>query len=147
MSAHKHAIVFHDSTEISFILAMFVICEYKQWLACTSYNMYAFLSSHLSLQYIVLFIICRGHLSRCVTPLVFMPAYCLRCWNDCVLRCSLKVLLFSFNVNLNTEEKTLYMQYYHNCTISLVHTVPDFSPGVATVWTPRPTDKDRIESG
>ena len=29
------------------------------------------------------------------------------------------------------------MQYYHNCTINLVHTVSDFSPGVATVWTHR----------
>jgi len=77
-------------------------------------------------------------LSRCVTPLVFMSAHCLRCWNDYVQRCSLKLLLlFSLNVNLNIEEKTLYMQYYHNCTISLVHTVSDFSPGVATVWTHR----------
>jgi len=29
------------------------------------------------------------------------------------------------------------MQYYHNCTISLVHTVSDISPCVATVWTHR----------
>jgi len=67
-----------------------------------------------------------------------MPANCLRCWNDYVQPCSLKLLLlFSLNVNLNIEEKTLYMQYYHNCTINLVHTVSDFSPGVATVWTHR----------
>jgi len=26
-----------------------------------------------------------------------------------------------------------------NAFLSLVHTVPDFSPGVATVWTPGPT--------
>ena len=32
MSAHKHDIVCHDFTKISFILAMFVLCEYKQWL-------------------------------------------------------------------------------------------------------------------
>jgi len=35
-----------------------------------------------------------------------------------------------------------------NKVLSLVHTVPDFSPGVATVWTPGPTGtKQRIESG
>jgi len=51
------------------------------------------------------------------------------------------------------------MQYYHNCTISLVNTVSDFSPGVDTVWThrdhtvatpgPHRSDagKHRIESG
>ena len=76
---------------------------------------------------------------RCVTPLVFMPAYCQRCLNDYVQRCILKVLLLTVTCILNIEEMTLYMQYYHYCTISLVHTVPDFSPGVATVWTPKPT--------
>jgi len=55
-----------------------------------------------------------------------------------VHRCSLKLLfLFSLNVNLNIEGKTLCMQYYHNSTISLVHTASDFSSGVATVWTHR----------
>jgi len=31
--------------------------------------------------------------------------------------------------------------------LSLVHTVPVFSPGGATVWTPGPAGKHRIESG
>ena len=46
----------------------------------------------------------------------FMPAYCLGCWYDYVQRCSLNVLLlFSLNINLNIDESTLYMHYYHNC--------------------------------
>jgi len=68
----------------------------------------------------LLFINCRGHLSRCVTHLLFMPAYCLRYWYDNVQRCSFNVLLlFSLNINVNIEENTLYnfMHYNHNCTI------------------------------
>jgi len=93
----------------------------------------------ISLQCIVLFIICRCHLSRCVNLCDTSGFYA------CILSAMLEWLrttllslkvLFSLNGNLNTEETTLYMymQYYRNCTVSLVHTVPDFSPGVATVW-------------
>jgi len=38
LSAHNHDMVCQDVTKISFILAIFVLCEYKQWLSCTSYN-------------------------------------------------------------------------------------------------------------